>query len=89
MADQPTPGLNALREASTALHRIAMAMGARKLIAKGISSPRLRESIERQVLDDHDVGNLAADAFEACVLAMKDQGADDVTIFECTTENWR
>ena len=74
----------ALKQAAEALHRIVMAMSARRLKARAatLTLPMVA-SIEKQSMTDSQVEDLAGDAFEAVVLALRDAGDPEATVFEC------
>ncbi len=77
----------ALRAASEALHKIGAACNARKLLDRDghkLSQP-MHDSLCRNLLDPDEILKIAADGFEACVRALAELGAKDVTILECSS----
>lgn len=73
----------ALGDASTTFHKIAMAMNARTLLAKGVQNDIIRKKLEENALTDDQITTICAEGFEAAVMALAAAGDKSVTIFEC------
>ncbi len=74
--------LQLLGELANRFHQILGFVTAQRILgSERTLTPVMREHLVRQM--DVKVDELAADGFEACVLALKELGDSTVTIFEC------
>jgi hypothetical protein len=78
-----------LRDAADRFHRILSALESRRLIARGVKNAVLHSAIAAKVIPDEEISRVAADGFEACVRALHDMSASDVTIRECNPDESR
>jgi len=75
--------IDALRAAGKTFGDMMMALGSRRLLAKGVHLEVVRKKLESQTLTDEALERLAADGFEAACLALRAAGDEDVSVFEC------
>lgn len=72
-----------LGDAVDALGKIMSALGARKLLARGISNAVVRAKIESDVLTDEQLDEIAMDAFEAGAIALAEIGYPGAAVHIC------
>lgn len=80
--------IEAMKAAAEALHRIASSNQAKRILAKPGKVPAvILESMRAKVMSEEDVDRLALDTFETLIIAMKDAGASDAVVHECSAED--
>lgn len=92
-ADKPTTAeaaIEVLKRASDLFHEILSAINAKELVAglpvgKGVSAAqfKMREALEKKLLDDAAIARRAGNGFELCVLQLAAMGVSDITFTSC------
>lgn len=77
--------IEAMQKAAEAVHRIASANQARRIIdAPGKLTEPMLASMRAKLMTEEQIDRLCLDTFEVLVVALKDAGAAGVTMFECS-----
>ncbi len=72
-----------LSAAVDALGKIMSAMAGRRLLARGIRNDVIRAKLESEALADEQIEKVAADGFEAGVMALAAIGYPGTTVHVC------